>query len=171
MKTTQKPAPAPTEAQASLLDAAAAVSPEAVATVEAQAVLGIDYTDTFTLEDAIRSFNATRQAITLPSGEVLPAERQQFRLGTDWLAKHQGTFTVRRPSIYDEIKMRASRDQLGLEGVELSAATDWLVDATIVAKHLVAQAPEWFKLDEPGLDSDVVYMLHHWYIQWSRTFR
>lgn len=147
---------------------APAIAPEVVA-ASAVAQLGIAYSDTFTLPQAIASYNATRKAVTLPDGGEVAAETLHFKPSEEWLTAHPGTFKVRRASLFDRVRMQAGRDQLLGLG-EVSVGTEWLADALMTCKHQVVEAPEWFDLDTLD-DSNVAFLVHHWVSEWEGRFR
>lgn len=142
-----------------------------VTETQQQATLGIAYTERFTLPQAIESFNATRAPFTGADGRVVEPEAQRLIYGPEWLEKHAGEFVLRRPSLYDEIAMRVRTDTLsGGRAEALSGLTRWLIEATAVAETLLVSKPAWFDLATLS-DTDVLYLVHHWYTEWSARFR
>jgi hypothetical protein len=136
-----------------------------------QAALGIAYTERFTLAQAVESFNATRAPIPSADGRVVEPEAQRLTFSDDWYARHAGEFVLRRPSLYDEIAMRVRTDALsGGRAEALSGLTRWLIEATAVAETLLIGKPDWFSLATLR-DTDVLYLVHHWYTEWSARFR
>lgn len=145
-------------------DEAPQLAPEAEQTSAAIA-MGIDYTGSFTLKDAIASFNASRQDLTNDDGELIPAEAQHLSLGDGWLEKHAGKFEFRTPSFYDNLTIRVRIDEL-TRGLRVKVATAWLAEATAAIETLMVKQPEWFSLSGV-MDPNVVFLIHHWYAVWS----
>lgn len=121
----------------------------------AKAQLGITYTETCTLAKAAESY----AAIFGPLGGNLK----------DFLAERPGDFTFRRPSAMDTIRINVELDQMA-KGADLRYITEAQIRAYLTCKHLLTKAPDWFKLEEEP-EADTFLLLHHWYTEWSRSFR
>lgn len=149
---------------------------EPVLSGEAQQVadavmLGIKYTESFTLREACESFNKTRIDIDQPDGTVYTAAEQRFNLPDSWFAKREGSFELRSPGFYDDIEMRVRYNQL-TQAVPVDDQTSAIINATVVSEKLLAKKPEWFNLAafKPA-DQPALVLIAHWYSQWRRTFR
>ena len=144
------------------------LSPDAEKTA-AQIAMGIEYQESFTLADALKSYNATRVDVPSDRGGVITAEEQQLTIGDAWIKKHAGVFKFRRPGFYDNLKIRVRTEEL-TNGGTVRLATLWLAEAAALCEVLLTDSPDWFSLDR-DMDMNVMWLLHHWYIEWSYRFR
>jgi hypothetical protein len=168
-RTAQTPPAAPDKAE----DAAPetpVLTPEATS-VMAKVFMGSDFTDTFTLKQAVDAWNGTRQAVLHPdTGEVLlPVERQQMRFSDEWYAEHAGTFKVRQPGFYDELQLQVRYEQLS-QGTLVRSSLAALLEGTAIAEIMLEEKPDWFNLTTIK-DRSVILLIQFWYTRWSDRFR
>jgi hypothetical protein len=135
----------------------------------AQVAMGIEYTERFTLKQALDSWNTTRKDQPQGDGTVITAESQRVTIAPDWFIKHAGTFQLRKPSFYDDLAISVRFEEL-TNGRKLPWRLSWLCDATAIAENLLVDGPEWFELGKIT-DNNILLLVHHWYRSWEARFR
>jgi hypothetical protein len=136
-----------------------------------QVGLGIEYTDTFTLRDALKSYNGTKRDIRHPeTGELLlSAKAQHAVMPESWLKKREGKFKLRRPSFHDLMAMRCRIAEF-TRGLDVDPDTTEMLTGMSVCEQLLVDAPAWFDVAKEK-NGDVVRLILHWHRQWGDTFR
>lgn len=137
----------------------------------AQVAAGITYTDTFSLRDAIKSYNAGKRDIRDPNtGELLiSAAAQHAVMPESWLKKREGKFKLRRPSFHDLMAMRCRIAEF-TAGRMVDPDTEEMLTGMAVCETLLTDAPAWFDVAKEQ-NGDVVRLILHWHRKWGDTFR
>lgn len=160
------PPPSTVPAQPDLEGQAALTAAEQA--TKAQLAAGTDYTDTFTLTDALKDYNATRKAGFM-NGQPVDADSQRIERDATWHVDHAGSFKLRQPGFYDELSLRTRVAEL-TRGAPVDDMTQSMCEATAVVELLLVGRPPWFDLTKVT-DEIVPLMIYHWYMHWQKRFR
>lgn len=83
-----------------------------------------------------------------------------------------GKFTVRRPSQLDRLQIGVTQGALlgGLVG-EVDVITSNIAYMSATLDVVLVDSPNWFDINDPDIDYDILEAVFNEYLNWTATFR
>jgi len=90
---------------------------------------------------------------------------------TDINPKFTGTFKVRRPSQLDRMQMGILKATLLNGNTNVDVLTENIATIVSTLEIVLLDRPEWFDIDNPDLEYEILEAVYVEYLKWDASFR